>query len=110
MSASRIHCTVVEVDSDAHLFPVDAKDPPRDLLPWADPYISRLLTKYRLQAALEDSLRFVSDEAARDWGGMPPYGVARTPSDHRGRFTPCDLRRPLPPAALPPAGDDHRPQ
>ena len=65
MQAKNVHCTVVEVDRDAHLVSVDAQDPPRDLLPWADPYIARLLSKYRLQAALDDSLRFVSDEAAR---------------------------------------------
>jgi hypothetical protein len=54
---------VVEIPVDGDGRPlVDA--PPSDLLPWADPYIARLLTKHRLQAALDDSLQFVEDQAA----------------------------------------------
>ena len=35
-----------------------------DLLPWADPYIARLLAKHRLQAALDDSLNFLADDTS----------------------------------------------
>lgn len=36
----------------------------RDILPWADPYIARLLTKHRLEAALADSLENLQTERA----------------------------------------------
>lgn len=119
MRAKTVHCTVVEVDRDAHLVSGDTQEPPRDLLPWADPYIARLLTEYRLQAALDDSLRFVSDEAARALGGRASDSPVayrdsrggRMPSDQRARFTTSQLRGSVPPAAwpptsLPPAGED----
>ncbi len=77
-------CTVVEVDDDAHLLSADVKGPPRDLLPWSDPYIARLLTKYRLQAALDDSLRFVSDQSRRGFVRAVPAEV------DRGAWTPLD--------------------
>ena len=116
MQAKNVHCTVVEVDCDAHLVSVDAQEPPRDLLPWADPYIARLLTKYRLQAALDDSLRFVSDEAARAHGGAGAYRDnrgGRAPGDRLARVTTGESRRPFPPAPgpptpFPPAGEDHQ--
>src|SRR5688572_4421210 len=46
MSAVRIRCRVIEVskDSDDRLHIKEHKnDWPRDLLPWADPYIARLM-------------------------------------------------------------------
>ena len=40
--------------------------PPRsldeDLLPWADPYLTKLLAQHRLQAALNDSLVFIDGQ------------------------------------------------
>ena len=36
----------------------------RDVLPWADPYIARLLAKHRLEAALADSLEHLEAERA----------------------------------------------
>lgn len=36
-----------------------------DLLPWADPYVARLLVRHRLQAALNDSLAFLKDARER---------------------------------------------
>ncbi len=38
---------------------------PRELCPWSDPYISQILHRRRLQAALADSL----DYLASDWPG-----------------------------------------
>lgn len=61
MALSKTRCTVVEIPVSSQGGPDDA--PPRDLLPWADPYIARLLSKHRLQAALDDSLTFVENEA-----------------------------------------------
>jgi len=53
-------------------------DGARDLLPWADPYITKLLAKHRLQAALDDSLEFLSDGAG-NFGtthfGTGPFGT-----------------------------------
>ncbi|HVC97645.1 MAG TPA: hypothetical protein VND64_28495 [Pirellulales bacterium] len=63
MSTKRVRCTVVEVPVGSDGEPqLDLA--PNDLLPWADPYIAKLLSKHRLQAALDDSLHFVEDEAA----------------------------------------------
>jgi hypothetical protein len=63
MTSKSVRCTVVEVPVDHDGEPLlDAA--PRDLLPWADPYIAALLAKHRLQAALDDSLRFVENEVA----------------------------------------------
>jgi hypothetical protein len=67
MSLKRARCTVVEVPLDGDGEPL-LDLPPTDLLPWADPYIAKLLTKHRLQAALDDSLQFVEDEAAARTG------------------------------------------
>jgi hypothetical protein len=43
---------------------------PKDVLPWADPYIAALLTSRRLQAALDDSLCFIEREQETSW--VPP--------------------------------------
>jgi len=40
---------------------------PKDVLPWADPYVAALLTSRRLQAALDDSLRFIEHEQEGEW-------------------------------------------
>lgn len=42
----------------------------RELLPWADPYIARLLAKHRLESALCDSLSYLRDSASAE----PPHG------------------------------------
>src|SRR5687767_9785706 len=48
MSSRRVHCQVLEVGENDHLEPHYA-DGPRDLLPWADPYISALLERVERQ-------------------------------------------------------------
>lgn len=63
-------CDVVEVPTGNFLgseyLGGDSGEGPRDLLPWADPYIAAILTKHRLQAALDDSLLFVRRQADVD--------------------------------------------
>jgi hypothetical protein len=61
-------CVVVEVPESSPGVP-DLTVAPRDVLPWADPYIAALLTSRRLQAALDDSLRFIERE--QDYGRSP---------------------------------------
>ena len=42
--------------------PLEASEshrPRGDLLPWADPYITRLMHKHRLAAALDDSINYL---------------------------------------------------
>jgi hypothetical protein len=83
MPSKRVRCAVVEipVGSDGEALLDRAAN---DLLPWADPYIAKLLSKHRLQAALDDSLQFVEDEAAgrrpaaweRFQGGAPPSSTS----------------------------------
>lgn len=59
-------CTVVEIPASDLATP-DLAAEPKDVLPWADPYIAALLTNRRLQAALDDSLRFIESEQEGDW-------------------------------------------
>lgn len=59
-------CVVVEVPEASPGVP-DLAAGPKDVLPWADPYIAALLTSRRLQAALDDSLRFIEREQEDDW-------------------------------------------
>ncbi|MCL6504834.1 MAG: hypothetical protein K6T86_19315 [Pirellulales bacterium] len=60
--------TVVEVSDSAE----SARPVVRDVLPWADPYIARLLAQHRLEAALADSLEHLEAERARQ-----PHWVER---------------------------------
>jgi hypothetical protein len=75
-------CVVVEIPESA----AGGDAQPRDLLPWADPYIARLLSKHRLKSALDDSLRFVEDQLGR----FQEQAGKRTPggpdSRHSQRF------------------------
>ena len=59
-------CVVVEIPETSPGVP-DVAVGPKDVLPWADPYIAALLTSRRLQAALDDSLRFIEREQEGDW-------------------------------------------
>jgi hypothetical protein len=59
-------CVVVEVPETSPGVP-DLVTGPKDVLPWADPYIAALLTSRRLQAALDDSLCFIEREQDTDW-------------------------------------------
>ncbi|HWB13562.1 MAG TPA: hypothetical protein VG826_30335 [Pirellulales bacterium] len=66
MSPRVARCVVVEVPETRPGVP-DLVAGPKDVLPWADPYIAALLTSRRLQAALDDSLRFIEHEQEEDW-------------------------------------------
>lgn len=92
MASSKMRCTVVEIPDSSQGGPDDA--PPRDLLPWADPYIARLLSKHRLQAALDDSLTFVQSEAfSLSQRPLPAYeSTISNASYRRPRF---DSRHPF---------------
>jgi hypothetical protein len=59
MRARNIRCTVVEVPENTDMVRNDLTSLPRDLLPWADPYVAKLLAKHRLQSALNDSLDYL---------------------------------------------------
>jgi hypothetical protein len=79
MQTNISRCDVVEIPVAEGLN--EARQVPRDILPWADPYITALLTKRRLQAALDDSLLFVRRQA--DIGLAPRDEEPR----HVRRFT-----------------------
>lgn len=63
-------CTVVEIPESCPGIP-DLASAPKDVLPWADPYIAALLTNRRLQAALDDSLRFLESAHEGDRRAEP---------------------------------------
>jgi hypothetical protein len=54
MRSTRAHCPVIEANRGERLV--------REPIPWADPYVSRLLSQHRLEAALNDSLNFLRTE------------------------------------------------
>lgn len=92
MALNNLRCTVVEIPVSSQGGPDDA--PPRDLLPWADPYIAGLLNKHRLQAALDDSLTFVESEAfSRSQRSLPDY--ESTAANALGRKSRFDARHPF---------------
>jgi hypothetical protein len=56
----------------------------RELPPWADPLVARLLAKYRLQAALADSLSFLQNDQQLPTlpkNRLPPWGTVPANSD-----------------------------
>ena len=64
MRSKLARCTVVEMPAEVSVGSENSQPTPRDLLPWADPYIAQLLVRYRLQAALDDSLAFVTNRSS----------------------------------------------
>lgn len=66
MGLRHVRCQVVEIPEPAADAVAGSFAEPRDLLPWADPYIARLLARHRSLGALSDSLAFLADEAYRD--------------------------------------------
>ncbi|HEY4312663.1 MAG TPA: hypothetical protein VGN12_24650 [Pirellulales bacterium] len=61
MATPNIRCTIVEVGGDHEM--TDRSQTSRELLPWADPFIAQLVERYRLRAALDDSLHFLRSES-----------------------------------------------
>lgn len=76
----RIHCQAVEVPAFDELAPQEEGTWPRDLLPWADPYIAALMMQLgkrrgETEGLLDDELtlcRFAADPwHGRDWEAAP---------------------------------------
>jgi hypothetical protein len=67
----RIRCTVVKTPTEIEATRVGAEAATQDLQPWADPFIAQLVTKYRLRAALDDSLHYLTHESAIPRGKLP---------------------------------------
>jgi hypothetical protein len=79
MPATRIRCQVLEVEREDDWLPLSwssQRSAPRDLLPWADPYIASLI--HRLEQ------RYDSDDAAVDL--CDPFAADDAPFCHAG----CD--------------------
>ena len=83
MVTPRIRCTVVETVCDPE-GSVDAlARGTKELPPWVDPFIARLIAKYRLRAALDDSLRFLQHDASHhsaqtgEKAGLQPTSTPR---------------------------------
>ena len=66
MISPRIRCQVVEVPAAGHLESSAARATPRDLLPWADPYIAALLEKVERDYWTDDPEASNFDEAPYD--------------------------------------------
>ena len=65
MSRPRIRCQAIEVTvidpMIDHLEPSRAVPPPRDLLPWADPYIAALIDKVERRSSAQSDRRSRQD-------------------------------------------------
>ena len=86
MAATRIRCQVVEVPVFDELAPQEEGTWPRDLLPWADPYIASLMTqldnrRFATEGLLDDEVtlyRCVSDLWQDDEQPQPALPPDRT--------------------------------
>ncbi|HEX4130823.1 MAG TPA: hypothetical protein VHZ24_12340 [Pirellulales bacterium] len=58
MTTTNLHAEMVRI-ALTEPTGVVREGPPRNLLPWADPCVSRMMEDHRLQAALQDSLAFL---------------------------------------------------
>lgn len=73
MPSGRIHCQILEVPDLDELTPRNEGSWPRDLLPWADPYIAALMLKLHKRRGETEGL--LDDEftlyqfAAEQWLG-----------------------------------------
>ena len=83
MATPNIRCRIVEIICD-HGTNDDSQPPTvKELLPWADPFIAQLVTRYRMRAALDDSLRFLTSEACH---AVPRVEAADGKLPRAGRF------------------------
>ncbi|MBI2827496.1 MAG: hypothetical protein HYX69_22705 [Planctomycetia bacterium] len=91
----KIRCTIIEVDNAHGAAAASGSAQPihRDLPPWADPFIARLVEKHRIRAALADSLGFLAREAAHPTDAAPDL----PPGRWRARFRMPGGDGPLPP-------------
>lgn len=75
MRHRNVRCTVIEIPEEAR----GDRYVPREIVPWSDPYISRLLAKHRLEAALSDSLNYLHNDHSvvlpegRGSSSIPPW-------------------------------------
>ena len=78
MSSKTVSYIEVPVDQQDGTGPVAA----RDLLPWADPYIARIVLKHELQVAREERKRRAESPSDPGW--------SRSAGRHRGGKTRFD--------------------
>ena len=93
MRPRNVLCSVLEI-SDRGLGATGDDSAVRELPPWADPLVARLLAKHRLQAALSDSLSFLQqddfsrrDSSIRDGQQI----LSETRKLRESRFPPCGI-------------------
>jgi hypothetical protein len=90
MSAIRVHCQVVEIPAIDELEPQDEGTWPRDLLPWADPYIASLMmqlgrSRGETEGLLDDELT-LSRFAADQWHDDSWKAPLSVPADRTAAF------------------------
>jgi hypothetical protein len=85
MPMSKVHCTVIETVCDRTTGRDSFVTGEKELLPWADPFIARLVARYRLRAALDDSLRFLQSDAS--YAECQPPQLPEARRSRGNRFT-----------------------
>jgi hypothetical protein len=93
MSYGSIRCQVIEIPAGSRR--ARGGDGPRDLLPWADPYIAGLMAKLERGRDAEDE----GGDDPFDRGGFTGHDAARAWRDDA--FLPPRSRRALPSAEQP---------
>jgi hypothetical protein len=85
MPMSKVHCKVIETVCDQTAGRDSFVPAERELSPWADPFIARLVARYRLRAALDDSLRFLQTDAS--YAECQPTQLPEARRPRGSRFT-----------------------
>ena len=84
MATTRIRCQVLEIPTQEDWSPRRSR--PRDLLPWADPYIAGLVRKleerYDGQAEWQAHERLDADRMGRSSAALVAQGLSDLPSTH----------------------------
>lgn len=88
MTIARIHCQVLEVPARDEWHP--RHDRPRDLLPWADPYIAKLISRLEDRYNVEELDADLSDPFAPDESSWQPAAG----DDWEDAFVPRSLDTP----------------
>jgi|GEM_PF-3876425 len=69
--AGKIRCTIVETPCELTSTRHGAEVVVKDVHSWSDPFIARLVDKYRLRAALDDSLHYLEHESTMPHISLP---------------------------------------
>lgn len=89
MNSPRIRCQVLEVPAHGHLESSADQTAPRDLLPWADPYIAALLAKVEREYWQDEQDRRESGQSQFEEDEELDSALEAEAAEMYGRFFPA---------------------